>query len=204
MGVISVKRTHFRVKHSTPDTFSPPAIQLYEVGKNCWIMTDQSVFSFHSTVLFVVDVEASKKFYTDVMGEEIELDLGPNVGFKSALAIWDGAYGRNVIFGDENSGDGDFSSKRMAELYYETEDMEKTLEVLKNADVEFVHGVVEQPWRQLTVRILDPDGHMIEVGERMDVCVKRLEASGMSAEEIAGSTTMPPDVVRYLLETDSQ
>lgn len=167
-------------------------------------MADKSVFSFHSTVLFVADVEASKKFYTEVMGEEIELDLGPNVGFKSALAIWDGKYGRNVIFGDEDSGDADFATKRMAELYYETQDMEKTLEVLKNAGVEFVHGVVEQPWRQLSVRILDPDGHMIEVGERMDVCVKRLEASGMSAEEVAESTTMPPDVVRYLLETDSQ
>ena len=167
-------------------------------------MGDKSIFSFHSTVLFVSDVEVSKKFYTEVMEEEIELDLGINVGFKSALAIWDGKYGRNVIFGDADPGDGDFSSKRMLELYYETEDMGRTFEMLNTAGVEFVRPVTEQPWRQLTARFLDPDGHMIEVGERMDVCVKRLAASGMSAEEIAASTTMPLEIVKHMLGMDER
>ncbi|WP_245618629.1 hypothetical protein [Methanogenium cariaci] len=45
---------------------------------------------------------------------------------------------------------------------------------------------------------------MIEVGERMDVCVKRLAASGMSADEIVASTTMPPEVVKYMLGTGEQ
>ncbi|KAF1073650.1 VOC family protein [Methanogenium sp. MK-MG] len=167
-------------------------------------MADNSIFSFHSTVLFVDDVEVSKKFYTEVMGEEIELDLGINVGFKSALAIWDGNYGRNVIFGTADAGDGGFSSKRMLELYYETEDMDQTFDKPHDAGVEFVHEVTAQPWCQLTVRFLDPDGHMIEVGERMDVCVKRLAASGMSADEIAASTTMPPEIVKHMLGTDEQ
>jgi len=35
----------------------------------------------------------------------------------------------------------------------------------------------------------------------MDVCVKRLlAASGMSAEMIAESTTMSPDVVKHMLK----
>ncbi|WP_317136614.1 VOC family protein [Methanochimaera problematica] len=158
-------------------------------------------FSFHSTVLFVKDVGVSKKFYTEVMGEEIELDLGLNVGFKSRLAIWDGSYGRKVIFGDSDvdSKTGDFGSKRMLELYYETEDMDHTSETLKAAGVRFVHDVKEQPWCQFTVRFLDPDGHMIEVGERMDVCVKRLAGLGKTPEEIAKSTTMPPKIVNYIL-----
>lgn len=171
-------------------------------------MADTGIFSFHSTVLFVSDVEISKKFYTDVMGEEIELDLGINVGFKSALAIWDGNYAGNVIFGESDSmagtGHGDFSSKRMLELYYETEDMDRTFEMLNRAGVEFVHPVTEQPWCQLTVRFLDPDGHMIEVGEKMDVCVKRLAGSGKSAEDIAKSTTMPLEIVTYMLGTNDQ
>ncbi|WFN34116.1 VOC family protein [Methanogenium sp. S4BF] len=163
-------------------------------------MADNSIFSYHSTVLFVRDVAASKKFYTEVMGEEIELDLGKNIGFKSGIGIWDGSYGRNVIFGDAGAGDDDFSSKRMLELYYETDDMDRTSELLKAAGVVFVHDVVAQPWCQLTVRFLDPDGHMIEVGERMDVCVKRLAASGMSGEKIAESTTMPADIVKHMLK----
>ncbi len=162
-------------------------------------MGDKRFFSFHSTVLFVKDVEISKKFYTEVMGEEIELDLGKNVDFKGGLAIWDGNYGREVIFGDSDSGNGDFSSKRMLELYYETEDIDRTFDILKSAGVEFVHDMIEQPRCQLTVRFLDPDGHMIEVGERMDVCVKRLANSSKSADEIADATTMPIEIVKYML-----
>ena len=160
-------------------------------------MNENKPFSYHSTVLFVEDVERSKKFYTEVMGEEIELDLGKNVGFKNGLAIWEGEYGRNVIFGDSSGGD--YSSKKMLEIYYETEDMAETYEILKSAGVEFVHEVVEQPWRQLTVRFLDPDGHMIEVGERMDVCIGRLAASGETPEMIAESTTMPVEIVKAIL-----
>lgn len=154
-------------------------------------------FRYNSTVLFVEDVERSKKFYTEVMGEEIELDLGKNVGFKGGLAIWEGEFGRTVIFGDSSGGG--YSSKRMLEIYYETEDMAKTFEILKSAGVSFVHEVVEQPWRQLTVRFLDPDGHMIEVGERMDVCIRRLAATGESAEKIAETTTMPAEIVNAIL-----
>ena len=61
------------------------------------------------------------------------------------------------------------------------------------------HFVTAQPWCQLTIRFPDPDDHMIEVGERMDVCVKRLASSGMSADEIAASTTMPPEIVNHML-----
>jgi len=134
------------------------------------------------------------------MGEEIELDLGKNIGFKGGLAIWEGEYGRNVVFGDSSGGD--YSSKRMLEIYYETGDMEKSFEILKSAGVEFVHEVVEQPWKQLTVRFLDPDGHMIEVGERMDVCIRRLSASGRTPEQIAKETTMPVEAVNYMLRAD--
>lgn len=79
-------------------------------------MNENKPFSYHSTVLFVEDVERSKKFYTEVMGEEIELDLGKNVGFKNGLAIWEGEYGRNVIFRDPSGGD--YSSKKMLKVYY--------------------------------------------------------------------------------------
>ena len=84
------------------------------------------------------------------------------------------------------------------ELYYETEDTDRTFNILTSAGVEFVHGVVEQPWCQRTVRFLDPDGHMIEVGERMDICVKWLANSGKSADEIADAITIPIEIEKYM------
>ncbi|MDD3407974.1 MAG: VOC family protein [Methanomicrobium sp.] len=163
--------------------------------------SSEKPFSYQSTVLFVKDVEASKKFYTNIMGEEIEMDLGKNIGFKSGLAIWDGEYGRGVIFGNKTLKSDCYSSKDMLEIYYETTDMEKTFELIKSSGVQFVHEIIEQPWCQLTVRILDPDGHMIEIGERMDVCIKRLAKSGKTVEQIVKSTTMPAEIVNYLLNS---
>jgi len=46
----------------------------------------------------------------------------------------------------------------MLELYYETEDMDQTLDKLQSTGVAFVHEVTAQPWCQLTVQFLDPDG----------------------------------------------
>ncbi len=39
---------------------------------------------------------------------------------------------------------------------------------------------------------------MIEVGERMDICVKRLAGSGKSADEIADATTIPIEIEKYM------
>ncbi|MDD3978102.1 VOC family protein [Methanomicrobium antiquum] len=172
---------------------------------------DNKPLSYNSTVLFVNDIEKSKEFYTNIMGEEIEIDLGINIGFKSGLAIWKGDYARNVIFNDSDSGsdskpkhknsdDMDYCSKNMLEIYYETDDMEKTYNTLKNSGCLFVHEIKKQPWCQLTLRILDPDGHMIEIGERMDVCIKRLHKFGMKPNEIAEKTTMPIDIVNFMLD----
>lgn len=36
-----------------------------------------------SFVLFVNDVSVSKKFYQDLLSQEIAMDLGVNVGFKA-------------------------------------------------------------------------------------------------------------------------
>jgi|GEM_PF-3020297 hypothetical protein len=50
-------------------------------------MADNRIFFYHSTVLSVRDGTVSKEFYTEVRGEEIEPDLGKNIGFKSGSAI---------------------------------------------------------------------------------------------------------------------
>ncbi|TAJ45861.1 VOC family protein [Methanofollis fontis] len=164
-------------------------------------MAENTTFSYHSTVLFVEDVERSKEFYTQVMGEEIDLDLGRNIIFRSGVGIWEGGFARGVIFGDagSESENNNFSSKRMLELYYETDDMDRSVEAIEAVGVEWVHRVVEQPWCQRTIRFLDPDGHMIEIGERMDVCARRLAGTGKTPEEIAAATTLPLEVVRQML-----
>lgn len=49
---------------------------------------------------------------------------------------------------------------------------------------------MEHSWGQRVVRIYDPDGHMIEVGESMEYVAKRFLKDGMSVEETAAKTQM--------------
>jgi catechol 2,3-dioxygenase-like lactoylglutathione lyase family enzyme len=43
---------------------------------------------FHSIVLFVKDIDRSKKFYTEVLGQEIDYDFGNNVALKNGITLW--------------------------------------------------------------------------------------------------------------------
>ncbi|MBN1577145.1 MAG: VOC family protein [Chitinispirillaceae bacterium] len=43
---------------------------------------------FHSTAAFVADIKRAEQFYTDVLGQEIDLDFGNNVILKCGITLW--------------------------------------------------------------------------------------------------------------------
>ncbi|MDP1551513.1 MAG: hypothetical protein Q8M06_00670 [Methanobacteriaceae archaeon] len=48
--------------------------------------------------LFTVrDLQKSKKFYQDVLSQEIEIDLGENISFKGGFAIHDREHFKGII-----------------------------------------------------------------------------------------------------------
>ncbi|HNY21334.1 MAG TPA: VOC family protein [Treponemataceae bacterium] len=150
-----------------------------------------------SFVLFVSDVARSRDFYVTVLGQEVAMDIGNiNVGFKSGLAIWERKYATNTIFGSEAAPGGDRSD---SEVYFETDDIDAAFKKASAAGVELVHPVRVQPWQQRVFRLYDPDGFVVEIGESMDVTVKRLAAEGLSPDAIAAKTFMPIEAVRAML-----
>ena len=44
---------------------------------------------FHSSVIFVNDIEKSKDFYVRLLNQEIEHDFGKNVILKNGLSLWE-------------------------------------------------------------------------------------------------------------------
>jgi hypothetical protein len=52
-------------------------------------------------------------------------------------------------------------------------------------DVERVHPPVKYDWQQWSIKIFDPDGHLIEIGESMPVIVRRCLSEGKTPEETA-------------------
>jgi predicted enzyme related to lactoylglutathione lyase len=153
---------------------------------------------FQSAVIFVKDIENSKAFYSGVLSQEIGLDLGANVNFKCGIALWQNSRVNEIIFNKPNAVIRDTTNKNM-ELYFESDNIEKTAGELELHSVRFIHKLKEEPWLQLTMRFYDPDGNIVEVGESMSALVRRLYRDNLSIKEISEKTTLPVDYVQSLL-----
>lgn len=151
-----------------------------------------------SFVLLVEDVTASRQFYTSLLDQEVVLDLdNVNVGFAGGLTLWERRHAREVIHrGEQEYRDG----HQNVELYFETDDVDAVGARLRDGGVPFVHDVTTQPWQQRVLRVLDPDGFVVEVAEAMDDVLRRLHGDGLTIEEVARRTFMPEDAVRRVLE----
>ncbi|MDW7733384.1 MAG: VOC family protein [Methanolobus sp.] len=147
---------------------------------------------FTCPLIAVSNLEVSKRFYEEVLGQKIVLDLGWNVVFSGGFAI-------QFNFADIVSVDKDSVMKRSHnfELYFEEDDFDSFIEHLKKFDdIENVHPPKKHDWQQRVVRIYDPDRHIIEIGESMAVIARRFLKKGMSVEETAKLIQHPVEFVK--------
>jgi len=148
---------------------------------------------YNGTVFFVDNVEKSKTFYTDILGQKIEMDFGRCVGFIGGFAIWDSSYAYTMM-GLEKS-DEQPMGKRNVEIYFEIDDIDLLFDRIKKENIDFVHEIKEQPWGQRCFRIYDPDNHIIEFAEPMTVVIERLYDEGLTHNQIVKKSLMPIEIV---------
>jgi len=161
-------------------------------------MEHKTEIKFHSTAAFVKNIEVSKKFYTETLEQEIELDFGKNVILKGGITLWE--INPNHIIPKKLGMDLTVDEKNNRfEFYFETEEIDRIFEKLKENGVELLHSIHEEPWGQRTVRFFDPDKHLIEVGETLETFVKRLHREGMTSEQVSEKTSIPLETVRELI-----
>lgn len=112
-------------------------------------------------VIVVKDVERSKQFYKELFGLDVILDQEGNVILTEGLVlqeakVWEQALGQDVVWKNHAS-----------ELYFEETDLELFLEKLQKYEREI--KILSLPeaaeGARRAVRLYDPDGNMIEVGE---------------------------------------
>ncbi len=147
-------------------------------------------------LVVVTDIELSKAFYCDLFGLTVVTDFGGNVILTEGLVlqervIWENFTDKKVVpYGND------------AELYFEENDMDSFIEKLNQYPYEivYVNPLMEHDWGQRVIRIYDPDGHIIEVGESLDYVAKRYLKSGMSVEETALKTQLPQAQVELIAE----
>ena len=152
---------------------------------------------FHSIVLFVKDMERSKKFYTEIMGQEIDYDFGNNVALKSGITLWKMRTDHVINRSGKHS---KTDATKAYEVYFETNNLDIIQEIIAKNHLEILHDLMEEPWGQRTIRFYDPDKNLIEVGETLEKFVGRMAGMGMSLEEISAKTTIPLVIVKKLLK----
>ncbi len=157
---------------------------------------------FLSSVLFVKDIHTARHFYEDLLNQKVEIDFGPNIGFVGGLSIWQSDHAYQTIFGASGSEPDPLGCKNF-ELYFETEELDQMLSRVTQANVSFVHPIHEQPWGQRVFRIVDPDGHIVELGEPMPAVIQRLLSEGMSLKDAAQRTGMPLEIVEAVAKSGS-
>lgn len=152
---------------------------------------------FVSPLLAVADLEKSKRFYFDVLGLEVVNDFGANVVLtggvnlqtKDTWADFIQKQSDEIVFGGNAS-----------ELYFDEDDFDSFIQSLDRLpDIRYLHRVIEHPWGQRAVRFYDLDRHIIEVGENIEMVVRRFLDGGRSIEETAARMDVPVDFIKSCL-----
>ncbi len=153
---------------------------------------------YSSTLIAVKDMEKSKQFYCDLLNLDVIVDFGANVTLTGGIALqtldsWKAFIHKRdneVIFGNN-----------ACELYFEEDDMDTFIAKLTNTkDIEYVHPFFEHSWGQRVVCFYDLDKHIIEVGENINMVIKRFIDSGLSIEETAARMDVPVDYIKSSLK----
>ncbi len=150
---------------------------------------------FHSSVIFVNDIEKSKDFYVRLLSQDIEHDFGKNVILKCGLAIWEIQPDHLISKRLETR-----SNSNRFELYFETELIDEAYNKLNNEQVEFLHGIHEEPWGQRAIRFFDHDKHLVEVGEPLETFVNNMSEKGLSVKQIVEKSGIPMETVNGILQ----
>jgi hypothetical protein len=129
-----------------------------------------------------------------MLDQVIEHDFGKNIIFVSGLSIWE-LRQDHVIQQNLDTAPG----HHRFELYFETHDMDNVVNKLAAEQVQLLHEIHEEPWGQRTVRFFDPDGHLIEIGEPLEVFVRNMHNSGLSEQQIADKSGIPVHTVKNIL-----
>ena len=151
-------------------------------------------------LISVADINAARKFYEDLFGLEVFQDYGRNIAFTCGLALqqdfdWLVNLPKERVLKKSNN----------AEIVFEEQDFDGFLNKLKAySDIEYLGEVIEHSWGQRVIRFYDLDEHLIEVGEDMQMVVKRFLASGMTMEEVSTKMDVSIEDLTKLLNNEKK
>ncbi len=151
---------------------------------------------YQCPILVVEDLDRSRMFYENLLGQAMIVNLGGFMYFSGEFALrdrrsWETVEPCGLTF-QGGPGNG-------LELYFEESDFDAFAVRLENhPDLDLIHGPTLMVGRRLT-RFRDPDGHAIVVGEDMKAVIGRYLGEGLSFEDISARTHYPLEFIQAIL-----
>lgn len=154
---------------------------------------------FSAALIVVERIDRSRHFYETVLKQKVKCDFGENILFEGDFSIQSKDSWRDFI---DRRNMRILTKSHSFELYFEEEHFDAFLLYLSSfPQIELVHATKTHSWGQRVVRLYDPDGHIVEVGEDMRSVVMRFLRSGMNAQEVAKRSQYPIEFVLSCIET---
>jgi len=151
---------------------------------------------FHSSVLFVKNINISKHFYCNILNQEIVTDFGNNVSLKGGLSLWQIPEWHSLnenFYSNKNS-------NNALEIYFETENINQIIDIISNENISIHHNIIEESWGQKTIRVYDPDMNLIEIGESLKTFIKRMFDEGLTIEQISKKSGVPNNLITEFIK----
>ena len=152
--------------------------------------------SFVSSIIVVEDIARSRMLYETILKLKVIADFGIyNMGFEGGLSLYRKAFFQELLDDQVH-----LAKHHNVVLYFEVDDLEALEKQIHEHGFGVIHNIKEQPWKQRNFRFYDYDDHVLEVAERMDVVIARLQQAEHSIEEIAKFTGYSVDQVLQEIE----
>jgi len=156
------------------------------------------VLKFVAPLIVVGDIGRSRHFYEKLLGQKVKFDFVQDVQFEGDFSIHLKSHFQSLL-GDPAQYPVTWKA-HCGELYFEADELEPIYQSLQEASVEFIHPILEQPWGQRVMRLYDPDGHIVEIGESMEAAVWRLYKQGLPVDLISEKTGMPREFIEAAIK----
>ena len=160
------------------------------------------MLKFLAPLIVVADMARSRSFYEGLLGQKVKFDFGENVVLEGDFSIHLKPHFQSLL-GTEAHYPVTHKT-HWGEMYFETDDLDPIYQRLTEAGVEFIHPVCEQPWGQRVMRLYDPDGHIVEIGETMEAVVWRFHTQGLSSERITERSAMPREFIEQVIQAHAE
>lgn len=112
---------------------------------------------------YVESLTRSVTFYRDVIGLRVRIEGDGYVEFETAntkFSLFERSKLPQLI--GREGGD-----PPCGEIGFLVDDVDSEAERLRHLGVEILTGPVDRPWRERTLHIADPDGHVIEFAQKL-------------------------------------